>query len=145
MDSQSSGNSDAQSGLKAGSASDPPGYVLIEAPVDSTAGVTAPLETAGEPATASNSHKHDLHNNHPPQNNVLVNSPSGDGSFSVTIDEACSEHVDDTQARSGEVTSLSTFEALMNPQGIPTSESQSTVVGGSFDFSDSTVNCDSLI
>lgn len=144
MDSQSSGNSDAQSGLNVGSASDPPGYVLTEAPVDSTAGITAPLETAGEPATASNSHKH-LHNDHPPQNNVLVNSPCGDGSFSVTIDEACSEHVDDTQARSGEVTSLSTFEALMNPEDIPTSESQSTVVGGSFDFSDSTVNCDSLI
>lgn len=113
--------------------------------MDPTAGITAPVETAGEPATASNGHIHDLHNDHHPQNDISVNSPSADGSSLVAIDETCSEHVENTQAGSGEVTSLSAFEALMNPQGIPTSESQSTVVGGSFDFSDSTVNCDSLI
>lgn len=124
-----------------GSASDPPGYVLIEAPVDPTTEITTPVATAAEPATASKGHKDDLHNDHPPQNNILVNSSSVDGSSLASIDETCSKHVEDTQAASGEVRGLSAFEALMNPQGVSTSESQSTVVGGSFDFSDSTVKC----
>ncbi len=126
------------------SASDPPGYVLIEAPVDPTAGINAPVAEAVERVTASNGHKDESHNDHPPQNNILVNSPS-DGPSLAAIEETCSEHIEDTQAGSSEVTSLSAFEALMNPQGVPTSEDQSTVVGGSFDFSDSTVNCVSLI
>lgn len=127
------------------SASDPPDYVLIEAPVDPTAGITAPVATAVERATASNGHKDDLHNDHPLQNNILVSSPSVGGSSLAAIEETCSEHVEDTKAGSGEVTSLSAFEAQMDPQGVHSSESQNTVVGGSFDFSDSTVNCVSLI
>lgn len=112
--------------------------------MDPTAGINAPVPPAVESATASNGHKDDLHNDHPPQNNILVNSPSDSSSFEA-IEETCSEHIEDTQAGSREVTSLSVFEALMNPQGVPTTEDQSTIVGGSFDFSDSTVNCVSLI
>lgn len=114
--------------------------MLIEAPVDPTAGIKAPVARAVEPATASNGPKDDLHNRHPPQDNILVNSPS-DVSPSAAIEETCSKNIEDTQAGSREATSLSAFEALMNPQSIPTSEGRSTVVGGSFDFSDSTVNC----
>lgn len=121
-----------------GSASDPPGYVLIEAPVDPTAGIKAPVTPAVEPATASNGLKDELHNDHPPQNNILVNSPS-DGSSLAAIEENSSEHNEDTKVGSREATSLSAFEAVMSPQGVPTLEGQSTVVGGSFDFSDSTV------
>lgn len=121
-----------------GSASDPPGYVLVEAPVDSVAGIKAPVAPVLEPAPASSGLKDDLHNGHTPQNNVLVNSPS-DGPSLAAIEETSSEHIEDTQAGSREATSLSAFEAVMSPQGVPTSEGQSTVVGGSFDFSDSTV------
>lgn len=129
-----------------GLASDPPGYVLVEATVDPTAGMTASMAKTVEPATASNGHSDDLLSDHPPQNHVLMNIPGVEGSSSGAIDETCSEHIENTQAGSGEATTLSAFEALMNPQGVPTSaEGQSTVVGGSFDFSDSTVNCDSLI
>lgn len=123
-----------------GCASDPQEYVLIAAPVDPTAGIKAPMAPAVEPATAPNGPNDDLHNDHHPQDNILVNSPS-DGSPSAAIEETCSENIEDTQAGLREATSLSAFEALMNPQGVPTSEGQSTVVGGSFDFSDSTVNC----
>lgn len=108
--------------------------------MDPTAGIKAPVAPAVEPATASNGPKDDLYNDHPPQENILVNSPS-DGSPLAAIGETCSENIEDTQAGSREATSLSAFEALMNPQGVPTSEGQSTVVGGSFDFSDSTINC----
>lgn len=121
-----------------GSASDPPGYVLIEAPADPITEIKASVALAVEPAIASNGLKDDLHNNHPPHNNILVNSPS-DGLSLAAIEETSSEHIEDTQAGSTEATSLSAFEAVMSPQGVPSSEGQSTVVGGSFDFSDSTV------
>lgn len=122
-----------------GSASDPPGCVLIEAPADPTAGIKAPVAPAVEPATASNGLNDELHNDHPPQNNILVNSPN-DGSSLATIGENSSGHIEDTKVGSREATSLSAFEAVMSPQGVSTLEGQSTVVGGSFDFSDSTVN-----
>lgn len=144
LDSQSSGTSDAPIGLNVGVGSDPPAYVLIEAPINPTAGNTAPVATTVEPATTSNGHNDELYNDHPPQNQVLVNSPGVDGSSSAAIDDTGSEHVEKTQAGSGQATTLSACEALMNPQSTPAPESQNTV-GGSFDFSDSTVNCDSLI
>lgn len=106
------------------------------------AGTTAPVATTVEPATTSNGHDDDLDDDHPPNIQVLVNNrPGVDGSPSAAIG---SGHVENTQAGSGKATTLSAFEALMNPRSTPTSESQSTV-GGSFDFSDSTVNCDSPI
>lgn len=140
LDPQSSGTSDAQSGLTVGLASESPGYDLIEAPMNPAAGTTAPVATTVEPATTSNGHDDDLDDDHPPNIQVLVNNrPGVDGSPSAAIG---SGHVENTQAGSGKATTLSAFEALMNPRSTPTSESQSTV-GGSFDFSDSTVNCDS--
>lgn len=143
LDPQSSGTSDAQSGLNVGLASESPGYDLIEAPMNPAAGTTAPVATTVEPATTSNGHDDDLDDDHPPHIQVLVNNrPGVDGSPSVAIDDAGSGHVENTQAGSGKATTLSAFEALMNPRSTPSSESQSTV-GGSFDFSDSTVNCDS--
>lgn len=103
------------------------------------AGTTAPVATTVEPAIASNSHDDDLNNDHAPHIQVLVNnSPAVDGSPSAAIDDAGSGHVENTQAGSREATTLSAFEELMNPRSTPASESQSTV-GGSFDFSDSTV------
>lgn len=143
LDPQSSGTSDAQSGLNVGLASESPGYVLIEAPINPAAGTTGPVATTVEPATASNAHDDDLTNDHPKHRQVVVkNSPGFEGSPSAAIDYAGSGHVKNTQAGSGEATTLSAFESLMNPRSAPASESQSTV-GGSFDFSDSTVNCDS--
>ena len=143
LDPQSSGTSDAQSGHNVGLASESPGYELIEAPMNPAAGTTGPVATTVEPATTSNGHDDDLNNDHPPHVQVVVNnSPSVDGSPSAAIDDAGSGHVKNTEAGSGEATTLSAFEALMNPRSAPASENQSTV-GGSFDFSDSTVNCDS--
>lgn len=109
-----------------------------------TAGITTPVATPVEPGTASNGHNYDLYKDNPPQNHALVNSSGGDGSSSAPIGNTGSEHSENTQARSVEATTLSAFEALMNPQITPASENQSTV-GGSFDFSDSTVDCGSLI